>query len=78
MQIEYSVLKVSKNGNKVTLNDGSQWEISPGDSTKCCLWYPAQRIQIKKVTGIVYQYQLINRDTFEPDIAECQQTSGSH
>ncbi|MFH1994291.1 MAG: hypothetical protein ABIJ24_01140 [Nitrospinota bacterium] len=70
-QHEYSILKVSKYGDKVTLNDNSKWSISPGDSTKCACWYPTQRIIIKETTDHVYEYQLVNLDTSNPDVAEC-------
>ena len=70
-ETEHTISKVSKSGDKVTLNDGSKWSISPGDSTKCIYWYPTQRIQIQTINGLVYKYQLTNLDTSVPDVAEC-------
>jgi len=68
--IEYSIMKVGKYGDKVTLNDGSKFSISPGDSTKCSIWYPTQRIIIRRTNNPVYEFTLTNLDTAGPDVAE--------
>lgn len=43
---EYTIMKVAKNGLKITLDDGSKWEISLGDSTKTSCWYETMHIKI--------------------------------
>ncbi len=44
---ELSIVHVGKYGRRLTLNDGSKWDISPGDTSKTGLWYPTQRVIVK-------------------------------
>jgi len=65
--METSVLEVNKDGLEVSLMDGSNWSINPGDSTKTICWYATQRIKIEKSGGATY---LVNLDTAAPDKAK--------
>ena len=68
----HSIMKVSKYGETVTLDDLSQWTIRIGDSTKTSLWYPTQRISVIESENDVYPYKLKNLDTFEQQEVEAQ------
>ena len=61
---EHSVRKVHPYGLSVTLDDGSVWDIQPGPSTRVCLWYEQQRIQVES-NGT--QFRLTNLYTSGPD-----------
>jgi len=70
---EYSILKVTKNGLKVTLFDGSRWQINEGDSTMSICWYPTMRVCISEdLDDKLYPYRLTNIDTSSPDVVKAR------
>lgn len=60
---QLSVIRISKNGQTVTLSDGSRWRVNVGDTTKTLCWYPTQRIVVEDCNDGVYPYELRNLDT---------------
>lgn len=61
--METNILKILKDGLKISLMDGSKWKlVNFGDMTKTIIWYPPQRIQIEKNNN--GQFFLINLDTY--------------
>jgi hypothetical protein len=60
---QLSVNRISKNGQTVTLSDGSLWRVSVGDVTKTLCWYPTQRVVVENCDDVVYPYELRNLDT---------------
>ena len=72
--MQFYIKKISVFGDKIILNDGSQWVISEAYSAKCLNWYETQRILIKEVNPELSQYQLVNVDT--ADVAEALSVSG--
>ena len=73
-EVVYHVKKVSVFGDKVILDNGSQWLISPDYVEKCVAWYETQRVVIKELNVAQCQYQLINVET--ADIVEAHAVSG--
>lgn len=70
---EYFILKVAKNGLTITLNDGSRWEISAGDSTKTICWYETMHIQItEEEDDTLYPFRLTNLNTSTPDVVKAR------
>lgn len=66
---EYTIRNVAKNGLTVTLDDGSKWQISYGDSTKTSCWYETMHIKISEdLEDEAYPFRLTNLNTSEPDI----------
>jgi len=43
---QLSVVRISKNGQTVTLSDGSRWRVSVGDVTRTLCWYATQRVVV--------------------------------
>ena len=60
---QLSVMRISKNGQTVTLSDGSRWRVSVGDVTKTLCWYATQRVVVENCDDGVYHYELRNLDT---------------
>ncbi len=60
---QLSVMRISKDGQTVTLSDGSRWRVSVGDVTKTLGWYATQRIVVENCDDVVYPYELRNPDT---------------
>ena len=60
---QLSVMRISKNGQTVTLSDGSRWHVSLGDVTKTLCWYPSQRIVVENCDDVLCPYALRNLDT---------------
>jgi len=60
---QLSVTRISKNGQSVTLSDGSRWRVNVGDMTKTLCWYATQRIVVENCDDVVYPYELRNLDT---------------
>jgi len=63
--METSILEIKEDGFEVSLMDGSNWSVNPGDSTKTICWYPTQRIKIKENSDGTFT--LTNLDTAAPD-----------
>lgn len=72
--MEYSIKKISVFGDKIILNNGSQWVVSGAYTEKCANWYETQRILIKEINTDLCQYQLVNVDN--ADIVEALSVSG--
>ncbi len=62
MAIHKSVLmEVSEDCERLSLMDGSEWEVSPGDMSTACTWIPTAEIIVKPVhTGSGYDHELTN------------------
>ena len=60
---QLSVMRISKNGQTVTLSDGSRWRVSVGDVTRTLSWYATQRIVVENCDDVLYPYELRNLDT---------------
>lgn len=67
---QHLVRKVGEMGLRVTLDDGSVWEVRHGDSSKTALWYPTQRIIVKAADDESYPYRLKNLDTYQEEEVE--------
>lgn len=68
--METSILEVNEDGLEVSLIDGSNWQINPGDISKTICWYATQRIKIEENVNEAYSHTLINLDTAAPDKAK--------
>lgn len=44
--ISGTVLEVSDGGERITLLDGSVWEVGPTDLPEACLWLPTLDVEI--------------------------------
>ena len=60
---QLSVMRISKNGQTVTLSDGSRWRVSVGDVTRTLCWYATQRVVVGNCDDVLYPYELRNLDT---------------
>ena len=48
--VETSIVNIHKDGLEISLMNSSRWRLNNvGDMTKTILWYPTQRIKIKKL-----------------------------
>jgi hypothetical protein len=62
----------ANNGDMITLEDGSIWEINPIDRIDTVLWLPITNITVLKASQPVgdYQYLLVNKDDGEKALAK--------
>ena len=67
---ELSLISVDEDELTVTLSDGSEWRVKPGDASKIGIWYDTQRIVVSENDSDIYPYLLTNRDTAGPDVVE--------
>lgn len=65
---EHHIVHVRKSGTVLQLDDGSQWDILPGDSTLAVCWYETQRVVVEESNNDLYTYNLTNLDTSTPDV----------
>jgi hypothetical protein len=68
--VEHHIVNVRKYGMVVQLDDGSQWDIPPGDSTLAACWYATQRVVVEESENNPYPYKLTNLDTSTPDVVK--------
>ncbi len=55
------LMEVSVDCERLSLLDGSEWEVSPGDMSTACTWIPMAEIIVKPVhTGSGYDHELTN------------------
>ena len=64
--MESTIAKISK--TKITLSDGSKYEVSTGDSTVLMCWYATQRVQVTHSGSSDYPYLLQNLDSSAPAV----------
>lgn len=65
--VEHHIVNVRRSGMVVQLDDGSEWDIPPGDSTMAACWYETQRVVVAESEHDLYPYKLTNLDTSTPD-----------
>ena len=70
----YSIVEISKDMRRVTLNNGTTYSVKAGDTSKAACWYPTQRIVVKETSGSIYEYTLTNLDTSGPDVCEAHRS----
>ena len=59
----YSLMEVDDDGEFLTMQDGSQWEVNPGDIPTVCTWLPMASIEAVTVdSDSLYPYELRNGD----------------
>jgi len=66
--VEHHIVRVRKYGTVLQLDDGSQWDIPPGDSTIAVCWYESQRVVVEESDNDLYPYKVTNLDTSTPDV----------
>ena len=55
--------EILNDGEKLTLMDGTTWQINPGDMPTVCTWIPTAEIEvIENDEDVVFNYILINRN----------------
>ncbi len=55
------LMEVSEDCERLSLMDGSEWEVSPGDMSTACTWIPTAEIIVKPIhTGSGYDHELTN------------------
>jgi hypothetical protein len=62
--------RVSMDGDRVELADGSAWRVGPFDRLKTVLWKPGTAIKVLESGGTRYTHRLINLDTGESVTAD--------
>lgn len=72
---EHCILSIKNDGLVVSLDDGSVWNISPGDSTKSICWYSTMRVKVEESDSEIYPFILINMNTAGPDRVYASLTS---
>jgi hypothetical protein len=65
---EHHIANVRKYGMVVRLDDGSEWDVPPGDSTIAACWYETQRVVVEESEHDLYPYKLTNLNTSTPDV----------
>lgn len=58
-------IRSNQNGETISLDDGSVWQIGSFDKVKVRFWLPQQRIQIIRNRSSLRPYRLINMNTGE-------------
>ncbi len=57
------LLEVLEDGERLQMDDGSIWVISPGDVPTVCTWIPTATVRISKSSGDrLFPYVLKNED----------------
>ncbi len=54
--------EVINNGEKVSLMDGSVWQINPGDMPTVCTWIPTAEIKVSRNKDDVFDHTLTNKN----------------
>lgn len=55
--------EIKKDGEIISLMDGSEYSVDPGDIPVCCTWIPTAKIKVKRINdGTIYNYKLTNKN----------------
>ncbi len=54
--------EVINDGEKISLMDGSIWQINPGDMPTVCTWIPTAEIEISSNDDSTFDHTLTNKD----------------
>lgn len=59
--MESMLIEVLDDGERITLLDGSEWYINPGDMPTVCTWIPTSELKITKIkTNDYFNYKITN------------------
>ncbi|MDF2576796.1 MAG: hypothetical protein K0S74_280 [Chlamydiales bacterium] len=61
----YSIKDVMRNGERLLLEDGSSWEIAPGDRLNVQAWLPKERVKIDRSGDAIYPHKLVNLEHYD-------------
>lgn len=59
-EIEFMLIEVLEDGQKLKMMDGSLWMPNPGDMPTVCTWSPTTTIKIKNTGEGMFSYILHN------------------
>jgi hypothetical protein len=45
------LMEVNDDGTTLTLDDGSRWEVNPGDIPTVCTWIPRAELDVRRASG---------------------------
>lgn len=54
--------EVINDGEKISLMDGSIWQINPSDMPIVCTWIPTAEIEVSSSDDTVFDYTLTNKN----------------
>lgn len=54
--------EVINDGEKISLMDGSIWQINPGDMPTVCTWIPTAEIEVSASDDTVFDHTLTNKN----------------
>lgn len=54
--------EVINDGEKISLMDGSIWQINPGDMPTVCTWIPTAEIEISSNDDSTFDHTLTNKN----------------
>jgi hypothetical protein len=74
---EQSIHVVISEGKIIQLDDGSIWEVYPGDIIKKMLWHETQKVIVLKNDNDIYPYRLKNLFTSDEEVVVARLISES-
>jgi hypothetical protein len=55
------LMEVSDDGSVLTLDDGAEWIVNPGDMSTACVWSPTAELEIRKApVHSVFTHHVLN------------------
>lgn len=55
--------EIKKDGEIISLMDGSEYSVNPSDIPDCCTWIPTAKIKVERMNGeATYNYRLTNQN----------------